>query len=78
MSIRSPKATIIRSTNRRKNKKTNKAERVRGFRYKLKGTNGESLGTSQFYTRKESAIDTLAKYHPNFDVIDGTIKKKKK
>lgn len=63
------KAFIYRSDKRGKD-----SARISGFRYKLKGVNGENLGSSQHYTRKEKAIQTLTRYHPNFTIVDLTIK----
>jgi hypothetical protein len=64
--LRQPKAIIYPSTRRHAKTKV----RQKGFRYKLIGLNGENLGPSQFYTRKESAIKTCAGYFPNFKIVN--------
>lgn len=49
------------------------------FKFVLKGDNGEVVGkSSEFYKRKESAIKTLNKYFPGFQIVDKTVDKIKK
>lgn len=40
--------------------------------FTLIGDNGEIVAQSEAYTQKHNAVEVLAKYFPNFDVIDQT------
>lgn len=50
---------------------------VPGFRYRLKGNNGETVHPSEHYTQKKNALQTLSRLFPEFEVIDLTKGKKK-
>jgi uncharacterized protein YegP (UPF0339 family) len=46
----------------------------KGFRFRMKGKNGEPLvNGSQFYTRKESVMETLKNNYPNFEIRDEAV-----
>lgn len=53
------KATITKTRNRQ-------------FRFNLTGTNGEKVATSETYTRKAKALQTIKKYFPSFEGVDKT------
>lgn len=40
------------------------------WRFILKAGNGEIIGQGEHYTRKESAIDTLERNFPNFNIVE--------
>jgi len=42
------------------------------FRFNLIGTNGEKIATSETYTRKAKALQTLNKYFFVFEIVDKT------
>jgi len=45
-----------------------KKTRNKQWRFNLKGDNGEPIATSETYTRKAKAIQTLKKYFPTFSI----------
>lgn len=47
-----------------------KKTRNNQFRFNLIGTNGEKIATSETYTRKAKAIQTLKKYFPGFKIVE--------
>lgn len=51
---------------------------VPGFRYRLKGNNGEKVHPSEHYTQKKNALQTLSRLFPEFEVVDFTKAKSKK
>lgn len=40
------------------------------FRFNLVGTNGEKIATSETYTRKAKAVQTLKRYFSKFKIVE--------
>lgn len=47
------------------------------FRFKLKGTNGKVIATSELYKNKRDVTSLLKKYFPQFEVEDLSLLVKK-
>lgn len=47
-----------------------KKTRNNQYRFNLIGTNGEKIATSETYTRKSKAIQTLTKYFKEFPIVE--------
>ena len=46
-----------------------------GFYFRIIGKNGEQIASSEKYTRKEKALQTLREYFPQFPAVDLTKEK---
>lgn len=53
-------------------KKVTKGPNKGQYRFVLVGDNGENLSQTETYTQKHNVIEVLAKYFPNFEVVDKT------
>lgn len=42
------------------------------YRFRLVGTNGETIAVSEGYTAKHNAVDVCREYFPAFEIVDRT------
>ena len=49
-----------------------KQEKVKYFYFHLEAPNGEIIAASEIYTQKHNVTELLAKYFPEFEVIDAS------